>query len=98
MIPKRLGYSVRSGLNIVEIYNTEKKKSQRQTRPLFSTPFFYVNKRKRKKSMKPLDKERFNVQFVFMLLYLPEIVGNLMTHPTFRASTKGNGQTKRHLR
>lgn len=49
-------------------------------------------------SMKPVDKERFDIQFVFMLLYLPEVVGNLMPHPTFRASAKSNRQMKRHLR
>ena len=48
--------------------------------------------------MKSLDKEGFDVQLVFMLLNLPKIIGNLVTHPTFRASTKGNGQAKRHLR
>ncbi len=48
--------------------------------------------------MKSLDKERLDVQFVFMLLYLPKVIGNLVTHPTFRATAKGHGQAKRHLR
>jgi len=48
--------------------------------------------------MQRLDREKFDVQFVSMLLYLPEIIGNLVAHPAFRTPTKDHGQANRHLR